>query len=96
MRGADVDSRRRGPTLDTIDGGAAIMTKALRKAFEAASRLPDREQEELAAAILEELAADDRWEAAFAESQSALKSLADEAVREHRAGRSEALDPDAL
>jgi len=32
------------------------MTKALRKAFEAASRLPDRDQDELAAAILEELA----------------------------------------
>ena len=31
------------------------MTKALRKAFEAASRLPDRDQDELAAAILEEL-----------------------------------------
>jgi hypothetical protein len=72
------------------------MTKALRRAFEAASRLPDREQEELAAAILEELAADERWEAAFAESQSALKHLADEALEEHRAGRTEALDPDAL
>ncbi len=72
------------------------MTKALRKAFEVASRLPDREQEELAAAILEELAAGERWEAVFAESQSALKRLADEALREHRAGRTEALDPDAL
>lgn len=72
------------------------MTKALRKAFEAASRLPDREQEELAAAILEELAADDRWEAAFAESQSALRRLAPEALKEPREGRTEALDPDAL
>jgi hypothetical protein len=79
-----------------IEGGVNTMTKALKKAFEAASRLPDREQEELAAAILEELAADERWEAAFAESQSALRRLADEAVREHRAGRTEALDPDAL
>ena len=64
------------------------MTKALRKAFEVASRLPDREQEELAAAK--------RWEAAFTESQSVLKRLADEALSEHRAGRTEALDPDAL
>jgi hypothetical protein len=72
------------------------MTKALRKAFEAASRLPDRDQNELAAAILEELAADERWGPAFAESQSALKRLADEALEEHRAGRTEALDPDAL
>ena len=72
------------------------MTKALKKAFEAAAKLPHREQEELAAAILEELAADERWEAAFAESQAVLKRLADEAVREHRAGRSEVLDPDSL
>jgi hypothetical protein len=72
------------------------MTKALRKAFEAASRLPDREQDELASAILEELAADERWEVAFAESQAALEQLAGEALKEHRAGRTEALDPDAL
>jgi hypothetical protein len=72
------------------------MTKALKKAFEVASRLPDREQDELATAILEELAADERWEAAFAQSQQALEHLAEEARKEHRAGRTEALDPDAL
>ncbi len=72
------------------------MTKALKKAFEAASRLPDRAQDELAAAILEELAADERWEAALAQSQGVLERLADEALREHRAGRTKALDPDAL
>jgi hypothetical protein len=72
------------------------MTEALRRAFEAASCLPDREQDELAAAILQELAADNRWEALLGESQSALERLADEALREHRDGRTEALDPDAL
>lgn len=72
------------------------MTNALKKAFEAASRLPDREQDELAASILEELAADERWEAAFTQSQRALERLAQEALQEHRAGRTEALDPDAL
>jgi hypothetical protein len=72
------------------------MTEALRKAFEAASRLPDKDQEELATAILEELAADERWEAALAGSQSALARLADEARTEHRAGRTKPLDPDAL
>ena len=71
------------------------MTKALKKAFEAASRLPERKQEELAAAILEELSADERLEAAFAQSQGALERLADEALAEHRAGRTTALDPDA-
>lgn len=72
------------------------MTKALKKAFEAASRLPDADQDELAAAILEELEADERWEAAFARSQDALERLAEEALEEYRAGRTEPLDPDAL
>ena len=72
------------------------MTEALKKAFEAASRLPEPEQDHLAAAILEELDADERWEAAFARSQDALERLADEALAEHRAGRTEPLDPDAL
>jgi len=72
------------------------MTKALKKAFEPASRLPGREPDELAAAILEELTVDQRWETAFAESQQTLKRLADEALKEHRAGRTKALDPDAL
>lgn len=72
------------------------MTKALKKAFEAASRLSDQDQDELAAAILEELEADERWDTAFASSHGALERLADEALEEHRAGRTEPLDPDAL
>jgi hypothetical protein len=69
------------------------MTKALNRAFEAASRLPEREQDELATAILEELAADERWEAAFAQSQQALAQLGEEARREHRAGRKDGNPP---
>jgi histidinol-phosphate/aromatic aminotransferase/cobyric acid decarboxylase-like protein len=72
------------------------MTDALRRAFEAAGRLPEQDQNELAAAILEELAADERWEAALAGSQGALERLADEALCEHRAGRTKPFDPDAL
>lgn len=72
------------------------MTDALRKAFETAGRLPEREQDELAAAILEELTADERWEAALGQSQDALARLADEALDEHRAGRTKAVDPNAL
>ena len=36
------------------------------------------------------------FEAAFAQSQQALKRLAEKALKEHRARRTEALDPDAL
>lgn len=72
------------------------MTTELRKAFEAASHLPDAQQDELASAILEELAADRRWDVAFEESQSALELLANEALEEHRSGRTEILDPNEL
>src|SRR5207247_1189247 len=46
----------------------AEMSDALRKAFEIAGRLPKREQDELAAAILEELASDKCWDAALGHS----------------------------
>ena len=68
------------------------MTKALQKAFDAASRLPDQDQDALAAAIVAELAADARWEAALAATPDALGQLADEALAEHRSGRSKPLD----
>ena len=68
------------------------MTKALQKAFDAASRLPERDQDALAAAIVAELAADERWEAALAATPDALGRLADEALAEHRAGRSKPID----
>jgi hypothetical protein len=70
------------------------VTKALKRAFEAAAQLPDQDQDALAAAILEELAADERWEAALGASPAALEALADEALNEHRAGRTKPLDLD--
>ena len=72
------------------------MTKALEKAFDAASRLPKDEQDRLAAAILEEIAVTERWDRALSKSQDSLALLADEALDEHRAGLTEPLDPDAL
>ena len=56
----------------------------MKNAFEVASRLPDREQDELATAILEEMAADERWEAAFAQSQQTLERLAKETLEDHQ------------
>ena len=72
------------------------MTKALEDAFKAASRLPEPEQDALAAAILGEIATDRKWDATLAASSSALEKLADEALADHRAGRTEPLDPDKL
>jgi len=72
------------------------MTGKLKRAFEAASKLPPEDQDALAAAILEEVAVDGLWDASFARKPVALGQLADEALREHRSGRTRALEPDEL
>lgn len=72
------------------------MTSRLKEAFEAASKLPPEEQDALAAAILEEVAVEGLWDASFANDPGALVRLADEALDEHRAGRTRPLDPDDL
>jgi hypothetical protein len=69
------------------------MTKSLEQAFRAASRLPDAEQDELAAAILAEIEAEERFDAALSASHEVLEQLADEAIAEHRGGRTEPIDP---
>jgi hypothetical protein len=63
------------------------MTKLLEKAFGAASKLPVKEQDEVAAWLLEELASERRWDKLFAGSQKRLAALADKALAEHRKGR---------
>ena len=72
------------------------MTGRLKKAFEEASKLPEKEQDELAQFVLEELASERRWTEAFADSGKRLQELADEAIGEHDRGSSTALDPDKL
>jgi hypothetical protein len=72
------------------------MTNLLQKAFDEASKLPEAEQDALGRALLEELASERRWEELFAGSHDVLADLADEALAEHRAGRTEKLDPDKL
>ena len=71
-----------------------VMTKALQDAFKEAEKLPESEQDELAAAIRAEIEAERAWEARLASSQDALSALADEALAEHRSGRTLPLDPD--
>jgi hypothetical protein len=72
------------------------MTKALEDVFKEAEKLPEAEQEQLAVAIRAELEADATWEGRLAASPTALEALADEALAEHRSGRSRPLDPDVL
>ena len=72
------------------------MTKLLQRAFDEASKLPDGEQDALGRILREELASERRWEELFAGSEDLLAELADQALAEHRAGRTEKLDPDKL
>lgn len=72
------------------------MTKLLESVVEKARKLPDSEQDAIAAIMLEELEDEMRWEKAFAHSQDALAKLAQEAMAEHRAGKTKELDPDTL
>ena len=72
------------------------MTKPLQKAFDEASKLSDVEQDTLGRILLDELASERRWEELFAGSHDLLTDLADQALADHRAGRTEKLDPDKL
>ena len=49
-----------------------VMTKALEDAFREAQKLPEREQDQLAAAIRAEIDADRAWDAKLAASGGAL------------------------
>ena len=72
------------------------MTKLLEKAFAEAFKLPKREQDKLAKWLLAELESERRWDEAFSRSADQLETLADEALTEHRKGRTKPLSPDRL
>lgn len=57
------------------------MTELLEKAFAEASKLPQEAQDMLARLLLDDLVAEEKWDAAFAQSQDKLALLADEALR---------------
>jgi hypothetical protein len=72
------------------------MKAELQKAFEEAAKLPDNEQEALGQWLLEEMASEKRWDELFSRSSDKLAALGKEALAEHRAGRTQDLDPDRL
>lgn len=72
------------------------MTELLKKAFEEASRLPASDQDWLATMMLDTLRSEQRWNDLFERSQDMLEKMADEAIVEHRAGKTLPLDPDNL
>jgi hypothetical protein len=72
------------------------MSDLLDRAVQKARRLPDAEQNVIAAIILEELEDEAHWKKAFSTSQDALAKLAAEAMEEDRKGETKELDPDLL
>ena len=72
------------------------MTELLRKAFEEASKLSPQEQDALASVLLEEIEGEQKWDDTLSETQDELASRADAALAEHRAGKTEKLDPEKL
>lgn len=63
------------------------MRKLLHERFDEATRLSQAEQEALGRWLLDEMAAERRWDELLAGSQDTLSQLAAEALNEHRAGR---------
>ncbi|MBD2183140.1 hypothetical protein [Aerosakkonema funiforme] len=63
------------------------MTELLERAIAKLKTLPAREQDAIAAMILEELEDEIKWDAAFASSHNALAKLATDAMAEYKAGK---------
>jgi hypothetical protein len=70
------------------------MTQLLERAFAEAAKLPTTEQDAVAAFMLAELESERKWTKSFAASQDKLADLADEALREFKAGETRQLDLD--
>ncbi len=72
------------------------MTQLLKKAFERASRLSEKEQNELARWLIFEIESERKWEKAYSKSQDTLDKLADEALNEYSAGKTKPMDSNLL
>ncbi len=72
------------------------MSDLLDRAVQKAQRLPEAEQNVIAAIILEEVEDEAYWKQAFSKSQDAIAKLAAEAMEEDRKDETKELDPDLL
>jgi len=72
------------------------MTKLLSDAFEKASQLPENLQDELARIVLDELAWEGRWNQTLDESTDKLDRMAEDALKDYRAGRTKEMGFDQL
>ena len=74
------------------------MNQLLQSAFNRAAELPPEEQDRFALFLLAELDSERQWAELFArhESEDLLERLADEALSEHRSGRTQRLTMEDL
>jgi len=67
------------------------MTSLFKRAMSEVEKLPESEQDAVAALVLQELASEQRWSELFAKSQDKLAELAEKALADHAAGRTKPL-----
>ena len=74
------------------------MNQILQRAFNKAAELPQEEQDRFALFLLAELESERQWAELLArpESEDLLERLADEALLEHRSGRTQRLTMEDL
>ena len=70
------------------------MTNLLEQAFAKAARLPDDERDLFARWLMDELESERRWSRSFETSPDSTADLAQEAIEEDLAGRTEPFDPE--
>jgi hypothetical protein len=58
--------------------------------------VPEDKQDAIAGSVLSQLEDDRKWEETSARYADNLRALADEAIEDHRAGRTTELDPETL
>jgi len=68
------------------------MTQALSAAVASAAKLPEVEQNVLAAILLEEMQSEERWSGLFSGSQNLLEHMASEAIQDFKPGRVKPID----
>jgi hypothetical protein len=73
-----------------------VVTELLEQAPSHLKTLPVSKQDAITSMILEELEDDRRWDKVFVASPDILAKLAATAMSEHRAGKTQELDPERL
>ena len=72
------------------------MTTLLSKAFEKASVLPETLQDEIARELLEEIEGERQWDKTLSKSAEKIDLLAQQALKEYKAGKTAAAGIDEL